>query len=177
MGTLTNNWRAIKNAMLTGGLYRDTGSKVLNTGGTVITSSANYTEHSLLADLMSGSNLSTSYYQRNAVRFGSGNTAEDAQQYNLASVINSGISYTSVSNGAQAYDTDTDTWTRTYVVTISNTLQTTLTIREWGIFTLIISGNETMLFREVLATPLELDSGETADLTFTVSMTLGDPVS
>lgn len=177
-GIWLDNWRGLRNGYLLSGTYRDTLTQAFDTNGRHAACNVSYTATPL--DL-AYQGYSSSNTKRLFVRFGQSDTTPSASDYNLGDPVTTGLSYISVSNGG--IQINGDTASRTYRVTVQNTAAASVTLREFGLFVYCnyVSGesgysNYCMIYREVLDTPVTLAQYETATITFTVSLTLGDPV-
>ena len=183
-GIWLDNWRGLRNSALLNGAYNDALTQAYNINGKHAVWNRSNTAGPL-GNLYAGisQQSGSSYGAYLVVRFGQSDTPPTAADYNLGDPVTSNLSYISVSSGSLQYDTATATVSRTYTATVQNLASASVTFREFGLFvyTNTISGESnsstiTMLYREVLDTPVTLAQYETATITFTVSLTLGDPV-
>lgn len=127
----------------------------------------------------------TSYCNGAIVRFmvtgiclGDGNTAVTYEDYKLSGkVVENKLVHVST---ARKYDTETKKWKMTLIATYSNTGDTDITISEWGLWRNNNSESVSyyshsnaacvLVFREVLETPIVIEAGTTATLTFTLDV-------
>lgn len=176
-GIFTNNWTAAKNLMLIGAASNATNGQ---TGVTDMydTYGARCRPDvyiiSPLNGLVRGYNPSG---DRNAIRFGTSDTAPAATDIDLGTPWSSGLTYVEATSGNMTWSGNTAS--RTFTVTVQNTAAASVTVREFGLFAYVVSGGSysySMLYREVLDTPVTLAQYDSATLTFTVSMTIADPV-
>ena len=107
--------------------------------------------------------------------FGSGTTPVTYDDYNLDSIITSGLSLVSASGTptqATAYDSGTHHISSIRSFTVNNSSASPITIAEFGITfpTGFASGNSTsvhaLMYREVLATPVTLNPSESVIVSF-----------
>ena len=114
----------------------------------------------------------TSY---SAIIIGSGDTVVTFDDYNLASIISSGWTKGTPVVGTPAYNAETKKWTNTISFLCTNTSGSTMTIKEVGIVAPIYSYNGTdssLIYREVLATPVEIANSATKTITLNLEYTM-----
>lgn len=167
-GIFTNNWQGLKNSMLLGGIAKEDVSDAYNVSGTRVYSNG---MTSPLKQVYQGFGASSGSY--NYVRFGTSDTTPTATDIDLGNVWSSGITYVSVSNSAVSWSGARAT--REYSVTIQNTAAASVTVREFGIFCYTSNGYA-LLYRAVLDTPVTIAQYESATITFSVSITISDPI-
>jgi len=106
----------------------------------------------------------------NYIQFGTGSTAADYEDYQLESPITSGLSMVQ-SEGTltapSAFDAVTHKYSSTRTFTINNTSDSSITLSELGIFSC-----SCLVYREVLATPITIDPGESVTVSFTREATV-----
>jgi hypothetical protein len=108
-----------------------------------------------------------------SILLGSGNTAVTFDDYALASIISSGWTKGTPIVGTPAYNSETKKWTNTISFVCTNTSGSTMTIREVGIGNGPFSSNSTVLvYREVLATPVEIENGASKTITLNLEYTM-----
>jgi len=182
-GCFTNNWKGLKNAMLFGGWSHDGSATVYNRNGACLAASADdHVVKGPLCDL--NRSVSPSSTGQNSVILGTSDTAPTAADFDLGSPWSSGVSYVSVSNGERVFTADS--CARTFSVTVTNTSDSPVTVREFGIFSYAkynsgstsstSPANQYMLYRGVLDEPVTLQQYDNATLTFTITVTLGEPI-
>ncbi|MBO7670382.1 MAG: hypothetical protein J6S60_07305 [Oscillospiraceae bacterium] len=182
----TNNWTAMKNALLCGVYHADL-SSMYNISGTLVetTAAANggvsvpspmLPFNQSIACTSTGSSTGYAYLQ---VAFGSGDTAPSAADYALASPL-SNISAISTVHESLSIDAVNKTVTRVEKITVQNTNASSVTIREWGIilygYTNYLSGGRFLIYRALLDNAVTLGANQAATLELTMSVTLDDPV-
>lgn len=115
-------------------------------------------------------NSSSTQDEGNAIQFGTGETAATYEDYCLESPILSGL--TLVSTGGtrtnpSAFDAVTHKYSSTRTFTINNSSSGSLTLKELGIFSCGL-----LVYREVLSTPITIEPGESATVSFTREATV-----
>ena len=184
----TNNWTAMKNALLCG-CFRSGISTMTNMTGNVIETGLDNTDVRVaVPSPMSAFNVDISASARTGpgggganftVLFGDGNAAPSVTDYSLDSRLTN-INRLSTVHESVSVDTGTSTVTRTEKVTVQNVGAASITIREWGIVldgaSGFLSANDFLIYRALLDSPVTLDVNQAATLTLTLSVTLDDPV-
>ena len=180
-GVWTNNWKAVKNFFLLGGLLSDIRSgwsTIKRLDGTIVDSGA--TLPTILSPVGKYYNSNTPYNSGttpapyNAIVFGSGNGTPAATDFCLSAKWTANISRVSLSQ-SESYDDTTHTKTKNVTCTVQNTGTSAVTIREWGIESAIYGGSHILLYRALLDTPVTLAQYESATFTCTISLRLTDP--
>ena len=172
-GVWTNNWKGIKNAMLTGGDMRSGWSTVKNLTGTTLTGSFGSNLGPMNQYINQNSATSSNNNSRNnVIVFGTGNGTPDASDYCLGAKWTANISRVSLSE-QDSLDSTTHTKTKTVTCTVQNTGSSAVTIREWGIE--CYTSGQVLLYRALLDTPVTLAQYESATFTCTISLRLTDP--
>ena len=181
-GIWLDNWRGLRNSALVGGGYSSasaTNTQAYDYSGRTTFAGSAPLPTPLASSIYRGTGTSSGSI---TVRFGQSDTTPTAADYNLGDPVMSNLTY--VSAVASDLTWSGSTASRTYTVTVQNTANAAVVFREYGIFAESwyrssgTSNNITacMVYREVLDTPVTLAQYETATITFTVSLTLGDPV-
>lgn len=104
------------------------------------------------------------------IQFGTGETAADYEDYQLEAPITSGLTVVQTSGtltAPSAFDSVTHKYSSTRTFTINNTSDSSITIKELGIFMSSI-----LLYREVLGSPITIDPGESVTVSFTREATV-----
>lgn len=113
---------------------------------------------------LTGSLSATPTYNSNnfslAVVFGSGNTPVTAEDYNLDNRITTGLGF--------GLSTAFDVGNRVVTQTLTATASTDLTIAEIG-----LQAGDTLLYRKVLPEAINLASGESVNVVFTLNLANG----
>lgn len=111
-----------------------------------------------------GNNLTTYFF------IGSGDTPFTDADYTLAQRITSGISFSVSATGYATYDNSLGKVVRTAAVTVNTTEN--ITIKEIGlakyVYTAYNLGYLTLMYREVLSTPISLAAGQSVTLALSV---------
>ena len=179
-GVWTNNWKAVKNYFLLGGLVADIRSgwsSITKLDGSIVTTGAGYpTILSPVGRYGNVNDAANSYSNGpyNAIVFGSGSSTPAATDYCLGAKWTSNISRVSLSQ-SESYDDATHTKTKTVTCTVQNTGSAAVTIREWGIESAVYGSERFLLYRALLDTPVTLQQYESATFTCTISLRLTDP--
>lgn len=171
-GVWTNNWRALKNAYLLGGVVREGWSSVRKPDASLV-GGVDY-----INSPISRTYNTNSYVNGDDVMviiFGTGTATPLATDTSLQAKWTTGISRVSVENGELSFNDETFTVSRTYKATIQNTGATAVTVSEWGI-TVDEHANEVLIYRALLDAPVTLRQYESATLELTVRMSLSDPI-
>lgn len=172
-GVWTNNWKGIKNAMLTGGDMRSGWSTVKDLTGATLSGSFSYQHSPMNAYAnMNTASSSGNNYRSNVIVFGTGVGTPNASDYCLAAKWTANISRVSLS-ALDSLDDATHTKTKTITCTVQNTGSADVTIREWGIE--CYANAPVLLYRALLDTPVTLQQYESATFTCTLSLRLTDP--
>ena len=177
-GVWTNNWQALRNTMLLGGIYPGLNTITNTDGSTVSASTAPY----FAASPMGAYALSQQAMWRKAtIRLGTGTNVPAAGDYTIAEAANLG--YLSIGSIAPEFDTNTHTMTRTVTLTVQYNGTGTITLTEWGLFGCpgsktgnSINGNNVLIYRELFDTPVVLSQYQAAALEVNLSMTLSNPL-
>lgn len=176
-GIWLDNWRGLRNSALLGGAYIATLTQAYDTAGRNVHADGGRIT-SPVAPPYNGSGVLDNSV---TVRFGQSDTAPSATDYNLGDPVMNNLTYVSASGGNLTYVGATVS--RTYTVVVQNNSAAPVVFREYGLFVRGVrtSGSSTyneavMIYREVLDTPVTVNQYETAKITLTVSLTLGDPV-
>lgn len=178
-GIWTDNWRAFRNVMLMGSLH-DNLTTIHKTDGTTTGTKYDYTI--VAASPLGLYNLDEGGSQGLCtIRLGTGDRTPAATDYNLASRAN--VAYLSLVEAAPVYDDQAGSVSRLVTISIQNQSANPVTIREWGIFSVVktlayYSNNvaTALLYREVLDTPVTLTQYQAATMEVTIRLTLTDPV-
>lgn len=163
-GVWTNNWRAIRNTMLLGGIYPGLNTIVYSNGSSApLANGETLTGNSVMRG------LNTNYF-----RVGTGTLAPAATDYTVTEASN--ISYLSVGTEAPIYDIPNGTMTRTSTLTVQNNSGNNITLTEWGLYTYQNrSSSRILVYREVFDTPIILQGYQAAALELTLTLTLANP--
>lgn len=112
---------------------------------------------------------------KGSIIIGSGDTAVTFDDYALASIISSGWTKGTPTVGTPSYNSETKKWTNTISFLCTNTSGSTMTIKEVGIVTDINDLGATtssLVYREVLATPIEITNGNSSTITLNLEYTM-----
>ena len=175
----TNNWRALKNAMLLGNFKPGLDTLVTTEGQTVTERPPSQPIRPISP--MTAYAASPDYAYQNFIRVGTGSDLPTASDYRLTG--SSAITYLSVANEELVYNLDNGTASKTVKMSIQNNSVNTITLREWGVLNRVgyntsysIYTGDILLYRDVFASPVVLDAYESATLTLTLTLTLNDPL-
>ena len=117
--------------------------------------------------------VNSTTYANTYLLIGSGDTPFTDADYNMAQRLTSGITFTTSALGSATYDSSLEKVIRTATVTINTTAD--ITIKEIGlakyVYTNSSTGYLTLLYREVLDTPITLAAGQS--VTFALSAVCG----
>lgn len=107
------------------------------------------------------------------VCFGTGTTAVTYEDYKLEAIITTGLAKASFTHGTPSYNSETKKWDGTLSCVTTNTSGSTITINEIGIYMPVTysggnSGHGTLVYREVLTTPITIAAG--ASVTYTQNL-------
>ena len=126
-----------------------------------------------------GNSISTSIVgsdtTSNAIIIGSGDTAVTFDDYALDSIISSGWTKGTPIVGTPAYNSGTKKWTNTISFVCTNTSGSDLTIKEIGIVARIVdyvSTTSSLIYREVLASPVTITNGTSSTITLNLEYTM-----
>ena len=191
-GVWTDNWRGVKNVMLTGmvksgytTIHSADGGAIADSGDDIIAMSpmryfALFTPNNS-GDFFSG--------RANAIAFGTGSGTPSANDYNLFTRADSVLNY--LSNVQETwFDANDGKEYKNVVVTVQNKSAKPITITEWGIFTKLTRLNTSinpaypsyqaqymiLLYHDMLDTPVTLQPNQAATFTLTLTLTLNDPL-
>ena len=128
-----------------------------------------------LAQLMNIGKINLQYATSNpgasaSVQFGSGDTAADYEDYNLETPITSGLTLVAAQGtltAPSAFDSVTHKYSSTRTFTVNNSGNSSITIKELGIFCM-----NCLVYREVLGSPITIDPGESVTVSFTREATV-----
>ena len=112
---------------------------------------------------------------RNSIIIGSGDTAVTFDDYALTSIISSGWTKGTPFAGTPSYNSETKKWTNTISFVCTNSSGSTMTIKEVGIVAYIndySTANSSLIYREVLATPVEITNGNSSTITLNLEYTM-----
>lgn len=178
-GVWTNNWLGLKNAMLLGGNLIQSGlNTIYSLTGSAI--SINSSDSSGFVTVSPLSPLIPSYDGSTnsgflALMVGSGTNLPTAQDYALGAPITSGIAVAAITQSDYNVNVAASTASRSYTFTVQNTGALPLTITEFGMVVRVVR-DSTLIYHELLDSPVTLNQYESATLTVTVTMELNDPI-
>lgn len=169
-GVWTNNWTAVKNTMLLGGIYPGLNTLQFSDGTTLARRSDNST---YTASPTAPTDLLT-------IRLGVGTNTPSAGDYSITSPSN--FNYLSVSANDPVYDLSTATITRSTIVTVQYAGNGSITLTEWGLFLPVYAGGNYgstlgsfLAYRELFDSPIVIQQYQAAALELTISLTLTNP--
>ena len=176
-GVWTNNWTAMKNALLCGDYIEDLSALRLENGNLykTLTSSANSHGNPYLHSALGVMAVNGQYVDNMWITLGSGDTAPAPTDYAVERPL-SGISYLSVINEKPTWNTSTGVVSNVIKLTVQNTNASAVTVKEWGVFVQPGNTGKFMIYRGLLDSPVTLNATQSATLTLTRSVTLTDPV-
>ena len=179
-GVWTNNWQSLINTMLMTATYPGM-STLVNTSGNTITKKNNYTGRSPMSVYQNGP---IAAYQTH-IEVGTSSTTPAASDYYLGQAP-SDLSYLSCLNAEFNEDLANGTLTRVVKQTVQYQGQTSITLREWGIFVWVFSsgygyaptsnGANIMIYHELFDSPVTLLPYQSATIELTLVLTLSNPV-
>ena len=175
-GVWTNNWRGIKNAWLLGAIKY--GLSTINSTSGVVSDTSYLFTPDLYSPFGSFTWTPNGEAQRDRwIRVGTSGTTPTVNDITIATSSN--IAVLNTVDASATYDVDNGTASRTIKVTLQNTGSSSVTLREWGIFTKVTLRSSivsALVYRELLDTPITLAALETAVLTLTLNIALNDPI-
>ena len=114
----------------------------------------------------------TSENNKGSIIIGSGDTAVTFDDYQLSSIISSGWTKGVPVVGTPLYDSETKKWTNTISFTVTNSSGSDMTIKEVGILSDIYTSYSSLIYREVLTTPVEIANGNSSTITLNLEYTM-----
>lgn len=180
-GVWTNNWRAVRNIMLMGRHVIGLSTFTTLNGSTV--QNINNLNGGYMATGLSplASFYQTDYFARNRIVLGTSSVVPTAADYNVGAAA-ANISYLSGANTSSESIEDA-TITTNFTLSVQYTGSGSITITEWGLVGSVMYGNtnltsyyHTLLYHELLDTPVTLSTYQSANLNLTLTMTLTDPL-
>lgn len=105
-----------------------------------------------------------------SIGFGTGSTPATYEDYRIETLITSGLTGVNSSGtltSPSSFDAVTHKYSSTRTFTINNSSGSSITLSEMGIFC-----NNVLVYREVLATPITIDPGESVTVSFTREATV-----
>ena len=181
-GAWTKNWQSLQNIMLMGSHHTGI-STLIGTDGNQI---ADYTGSASMSSPICRLLVSGSFrdYEVNELVLGTGTATPTADDYYITPI--NGMTELSSLNYNPTYDTANGTVSRTYSKTWQYRGTGSVTIAEWGLLTMYVTGISTywdygptgtrvMVYRELLDTPITLQAYQSVKLQVTVNLTLAEP--
>ena len=174
-GVWTYNWRTMKNTLLCSDFVLGI-SELKTTNGILHTSTENHNMVDRALSPLGPVSTFSSIPDANRlyVKLGSGSTAPAATDYDLENELN--LSYLSIINEQPTINVSTGVVSNVIKLTVQNQMNSTVTVREWGLFGIAYSKLYFLFYRALLDSPVTLDVNQAATLTLTRSVTLTDPV-
>lgn len=141
-----------------------------------------HTDGSISSCTMAGNYSDMQYFAnmyKSNICIGTGNTPVTYEDYTLSGTVldNSKLAYVS---SKIDYDATNRKVSKTVTYTYTNETEEAITISEWGLLykhrtgTTFVTKDNTLLFREVLETPIVIEAGTTATIKFKVDVPISN---